>query len=1279
MCRGFIKKMFAKVIFAVFAVTILFANVSNANNLTNATGYDSRWVKVGDEWKVRNSDGSYLSNCWFFDTVQLRWYRIGASDGEVLTGTTGGSSRKDSSSMLYGLWTDKSTNKSFFFDIGSKLTFGSLIETNGYYVVNGQSVYLEFEQNDANTKGSITKGLTELRNLLMRGGEITAPRANAGDSSGGGSSGGGSSGGGGGGKDKPVAQKVKKTILLYLVGSDLEERGLTASDDLYQISKPNYPSDVRVLVFTGGSRMSEVEKARKQNSDKELEKVFNVNWEINQIWEARNGIHSIESNFGSEAVTDKSTFIKFLNYVKKYYPSEEYNIILNDHGGGANGGLGVDTRKSEYRDKSLSLADIKDSFDKTIPNFGFIGFDACLMANIEYLYGLSDYADYFIASSELEYGSWDYNAFAEQVKNSKISNEDLLIKVIDYYIKQSVSGSNILSLFNLRNFKKNVDSSLSAFAKDVYELSLKDFDSLKELVQARAGSVEYGLHINLDFVDLYDYANVVRDNQEIPQATKDVIRKLWDDVSQHIIYYNTNRAKDPSGYSKVGGVSMYFPLQLLDITESSTTLNKFYDSVEDIYNDDYNVMLRAVFTRMALAKKIVELTEDEDAQARTKLDNTVLSSAKKLIGLTDDEINKIQTNVYPGLLRYRLINTTNSNFSFEKAGRPGELVVTYKKYLDTYLNDVYAVPLAYDEYGREVSLGHVTIPYVKTEDTENYIWNITPREGYWFKLKDTKNDVVSSFYPTELEIVNGDEVGESYLFDKTITGYVPIVLSKKVILEFEVEFPALMYVNFVEGSNTATILGYSEFDITDVFEPSKMITKFAGNEKIKPIYNFEEAIRKKKISYIGKELEVGSLNVLRGALNNACIFYDYYLYDAFTQKTKLKLTDGERYTFKDTTNNKNFSMLGYETWYDYQYRSTDNSIYMKSEVDGHGEEMTITVNTVPAGNTIYDDFSNGKTEFSNKTINYFRQKDFDNIATSSITIVQYEVEEIASLDSAYMLMMGAIKEVGGVESAFTKMYVVSPRKNVMYLFDVTLWAKDSNYIYNNYKMINYIANMIEDQDETFTSTIEVDINPLVVNSTYTTALGLYGIEGYETVVATASELSLDEVVATTSETTHAEVETTNEVEETTTEIAEQTSVEESTAESTEQTSAEETTAESIEQTSEEETTVESIEQTSEEETTIESIEQTSEEEETAKENIEETSGEDETTVESVEETHTEEEPIIESDEATSEEEEPTGDVADTSSESEESTADTAETTNKNEEQTKESGKTLNEG
>lgn len=86
--KSFVNHLFEKVLIVVALAIVLFSSFTYANTSINISAYDSRWVKVGNDWKVLNYDGTYLSNCWFFDTVQQRWYRIGATNAEVLTGST---------------------------------------------------------------------------------------------------------------------------------------------------------------------------------------------------------------------------------------------------------------------------------------------------------------------------------------------------------------------------------------------------------------------------------------------------------------------------------------------------------------------------------------------------------------------------------------------------------------------------------------------------------------------------------------------------------------------------------------------------------------------------------------------------------------------------------------------------------------------------------------------------------------------------------------------------------------------------------------------------------------------------------------------------------------------------------------------------------------------------------------------------------------------------------------------------------------------------------------
>lgn len=57
--------------------------------------------------------------------------------------------------------------------------------------------------------------------------------------------------------------------------------------------------------------------------------------------------------------------------------------------------------------------------------------------------------------------------------------------------------------------------------------------------------------------------------------------------------------------------------------------------------------------------------------------------------------------------------------------------------------------------------------------------------------------------------------------------------------------------------------------------------------------------------------------------------------------------------------------------------------------------------------------------------------------------------------------MDSSKIVGGVNSKYSKVYVVCLTKRVMYLFDIALWDTSGEAIYNKNKMINYISKMIK--------------------------------------------------------------------------------------------------------------------------------------------------------------------------------------------------------------------------
>lgn len=107
-----------------------------------------RWEGSGDTWKVKSQDGTgYLTNSWFQDN-DGSWYMLGA-DG----------------TMYSGIVTDLSTGKSYLLNPNHDGTFGKMLTQDGPYTINGQTLYLTFNQSHDGTYGAILTGLSELRSI----------------------------------------------------------------------------------------------------------------------------------------------------------------------------------------------------------------------------------------------------------------------------------------------------------------------------------------------------------------------------------------------------------------------------------------------------------------------------------------------------------------------------------------------------------------------------------------------------------------------------------------------------------------------------------------------------------------------------------------------------------------------------------------------------------------------------------------------------------------------------------------------------------------------------------------------------------------------------------------------------------------------------------------------------------------------------------------------------------------------------------------------------------
>lgn len=342
-------------------------------------------------------------------------------------------------------------------------------------------------------------------------------------------------------------EEKSKTIMLYIVGSDLESDAALATAELLEMEDANVDlSAYRIVVYMGG--------ANNYYNDY-------VKTGENAILSLTENGFTVEDAFSSKNMGSSDTLSYFINYVTDHYTSDEYSLILWDHGGGPLIGYGQDETTNDI----LTLNEISSALSNTNFNrdnkLGFIGFDACLMASIEVAYLLNDYAHYLIASQETEPGfGWDYTFLSNLSANS--TNEEIGKSIIDTYFEYSTTNNYTyditLSMLNL-NKVSQVEKELNQYFANVKEvLSNSTFTSFarKRIVTKTFGG--FNSSTSYDLVDLYNMIDVIELNSS--EYLKEAIKSL-------VVYNRSN-------VDNANGVSIYYPYS-----------NKIYaSSFINIYN-----------------------------------------------------------------------------------------------------------------------------------------------------------------------------------------------------------------------------------------------------------------------------------------------------------------------------------------------------------------------------------------------------------------------------------------------------------------------------------------------------------------------------------------------------------------------------------------------------------------------------------------------------------------------------------------------------------------------
>lgn len=343
--------------------------------------------------------------------------------------------------------------------------------------------------------------------------------------------------GGDGGRNGPA----DATIMVYVVGSNLESEDGAASKDILEMVNSGCDFDRKnLLVMTGGARSWN--RSTGISADK---------LEIYQL--SKRGLNRVSSS-PAASMGSPGTLADFLQFCYTNYPAQSYGLIFWDHGGGPMCGLGPD----EVYGDSLTLPELTQALEAS--PFGrdnklsFVGFDACLMASAELAWALRDYAQYMIASEEVIPGSgWDYR-FLSQLESGPLDGWQAGNVIVDSYAafcESQYAGEAYLNRLTMANLdlsraeelERALDGLFAALSADLQEGKYPQLARIRGSVLPFA---RYTADSEYDLIDLSDLAEQLK--EEHPEEAA-ALRQAVDNM---VCY-------DWSPLDRAHGMAIYYP------------------------------------------------------------------------------------------------------------------------------------------------------------------------------------------------------------------------------------------------------------------------------------------------------------------------------------------------------------------------------------------------------------------------------------------------------------------------------------------------------------------------------------------------------------------------------------------------------------------------------------------------------------------------------------------------------------------------------------------------
>ena len=603
--------------------------------------------------------------------------------------------------------------------------------------------------------------------------------------------------------DKPnEVLSGSRTIMIYMVGSNLETDNAIASADLRGIKPEEIDMEnVKVYLYTGGT-----------------EKWHNfISSDENAIYELKSDGFSKVKTYEKEDMGDAETLATFLNYVYDASKTDLYNLVFYNHGGAIDGAI-----YDDFTNNNLSVGEMGDAFEKT-PFKGdnkldTILFRTCLNGTVEVADELDEYARYLIASEEVTNGYPQDSVFTFinelEVSDTGIDYGKKFIakyeKYMDFIDPFAFSSTPMYSIIDLSKVDTIVDE------LDTFINGIDVKKNYSDIIKVRSNMYQYGFTVsafpNFDTVDLYsliegidDYSTVSSD--KLLASIKDAVVYNWSKFLKESnglsVYfpYNGSRLEQNAmilEYNDMDFSNNYvtFVKQISNLKNSNQVSNftktDLYDSDTKVEKGEFKLELTPEQAKdFAEASYVVFEKQDNNYYMPVyKSDNAYLDGNTLKSDVTGNMLKIVTKNEEGGYDKFwlQLFENTRTEKKIHKTGA----VAFYFGDTNDFSNfkvDALDIYIEYDENGKpyvgnvttsvkDEETGTVKVEYVKLEDYDyvqftNFRYDILDENGNFtteFESDPTKYLIEvdmkeDEFYYENVSLDSGDYYAVFYITD----------------------------------------------------------------------------------------------------------------------------------------------------------------------------------------------------------------------------------------------------------------------------------------------------------------------------------------------------------------------------------------------------------------------------------------------------------------------------------------------------------------------------------